>query len=51
MSTDENKALIRRHEAALNRGQVDAGLELFADPCLYNGQPISRDVLDYLLDA
>jgi steroid delta-isomerase-like uncharacterized protein len=45
MSTEENKTLIRRHEAALNSGDVDAGLELFADSCLYNGQPISRDVI------
>jgi steroid delta-isomerase-like uncharacterized protein len=45
MSPEENKALIRRHEAALNSGDVDAELELFADPCLYNGQSISRDVI------
>ena len=45
MSAEENRALIRRHEAALNSGRVDAGLELFADPCLYNGQPIGREVI------
>ena len=45
MSSEENKALIRRHEAALNSGRVDAGLELFAEPCLFNGQPISREVI------
>ena len=45
MSSEENKVLIRRHETALNSGRVDAGLELFAEPCLYNGQPISREVI------
>jgi hypothetical protein len=45
MSPEETKALIRRHEAALNRGRVEAGLELFADPCLFNGQPIGREVI------
>ncbi len=45
MSLEETKALIRRHEAALNSGRVEAGLELFADPCLFNGQPISREVI------
>jgi predicted ester cyclase len=45
MSPEENKALIRRHEAALNSGRVDAGLDLFADPSLYNGQPIGREVI------
>ena len=45
MSSEENKALIRQHETALNSGRVDAGLELFAEPCLYNGQPISREVI------
>ena len=48
MSPGENKALIRRHEAALNSGDVDAGLELFAEACLYNSQPISRDVIRYM---
>ena len=45
MSSEENKVFIRRHETALNSGRVDAGLELFAEPCLYNGQPISREVI------
>ena len=45
MSPKENKALIRRHEAALNSGDVAAGLELFADSCVYNGQPIGREVI------
>jgi predicted ester cyclase len=45
MSPEEPKALISRHEAALNSGNVGAGLELFADPCLFNGQPIGRDVV------
>jgi steroid delta-isomerase-like uncharacterized protein len=42
MSLEQNKDLIRQHAAALNSGRVDTGLELFADPCLFNGQPISR---------
>ena len=45
MSPEETKALISRHEAALNSGNVGAGLELFADPCLFNGQPIGREVI------
>jgi predicted ester cyclase len=45
MSSEENKALIRQHEAALNSGQIDAGLELFADPVPYNGHPIGRDAI------
>ena len=45
MSPEEPKALIRRHEAALNSGRVEAGLELFADPCLFNGQAIGREVI------
>lgn len=48
MSLEENKPFIRWPEAALNSGRVDAGLELFADPCLFNGQPISREVIRQL---
>jgi predicted ester cyclase len=48
MSIEENKALIRRHEVALNSGRVEAGLELFADPSLFNGQTIGRDVIQQL---
>ena len=48
MSTEENKGVIRRHEAALSSGRVDAGLELFAEPCLYNGHPIDRDVIRHM---
>ena len=48
MSSEENRVLVRRHEAALNSGRVDAGLELFADPCLYNGQPIGREVIRHM---
>jgi steroid delta-isomerase-like uncharacterized protein len=44
MPSEESRALIRRHEAALNSGDV-AGLELFADPVPYNGHPIGRDVI------
>ena len=45
MSVKENVALIRRLEAALNSGQVDAGLELFAEEFVYNGQRINRQDL------
>ena len=48
MSLEENKDLIRRHETALNRGDIAAGLELFADPCLYNGQPIGPEVIRFM---
>ena len=42
MSIEENTSLIRRLEAALNSGRVDAGLELFAEELVYNRQRISR---------
>ena len=45
MPTEENKAVIRRLEEALNTGRTDAGLDLFADPCLFNGQSISPQVI------
>src|SRR5688572_25944042 len=48
MSPEENKALIRRLGAALNSGGVDAGLDLFADSCLYNGHPVGREVIRQL---
>lgn len=48
MAPEETKALIRRHEAALNSGRVDAGLELFAEPCQYNGHPIDRKVIQQM---
>lgn len=45
MSMEQHKDVIRRHAAALNSGRVDAGLELFAEPSLFNGQPIGRAVI------
>lgn len=42
MSIEENKALVRRLEQALNSGAVDAGIELFAAEFLFNGQRIGR---------
>lgn len=45
MAIEENRALIRRHADALNSGRVDAGLELFAEPCLFNGHQIDREVI------
>jgi predicted ester cyclase len=48
MPRQENTAVIRRQQEALNAGRVDAGLDLFTDPCLYNGQPIGREVIRQL---
>ena len=48
MFVEETKALIRRHEAALNSGRPDVGLDLFAEPFLYNGQQAGREVLKHL---
>jgi steroid delta-isomerase-like uncharacterized protein len=45
MSPEQTKDVIGRHVAALNSGRVDAGLELFAESCLFNGQPIGREVI------
>ena len=45
MSIAENKALVRRLEAALNTGRVDAGLELFAEEFVFNGKRIGRQDL------
>jgi predicted ester cyclase len=45
MSTEESNELIRRHDAVLNSGRFGAGLNRFADPCLFNGQPIGREVI------
>lgn len=41
MSIDENKAIIRRLEAALNAGQADAGLDVWAEDLRWNGQRLS----------
>ena len=48
MSLEENKRVIRKLEAALNAGRVDAGLDLFADPLTFNGQPASRELIRQL---
>lgn len=40
MSVEENKAIVRRLEEALNAGRADAGLELWAEDLRLNGQPI-----------
>jgi predicted ester cyclase len=45
MSTGESKELICRHDAAPNSGRVGAGLDRFADLCLFNGQPIGREII------
>jgi predicted ester cyclase len=48
MSIEENTAVIRKQEAALNAGRVDAGLDLFTDPFIFNGQQVSRQVIQQL---
>ncbi len=48
MSTEENKAVIRRLEEALNAGRVDAGLDLFTESCSYNGQQVGRELIRQL---
>lgn len=48
MSTEENKVIVRRLEAALNAGRVEADLDLFTDPLLFNGQQIGRDLIRQL---
>jgi predicted ester cyclase len=40
MSLEENKAIIRRLEEALNAGRADAGLEIWAEDLRLNGQTI-----------
>jgi steroid delta-isomerase-like uncharacterized protein len=48
MSIDENKSVIRQLEEALSSGQADAGLELYAEEFLYNGQRVGRDYLVHI---
>lgn len=45
MSVEDNIAVIRRLEAALNSGRVDAGLDLFAEETVYNGQRVGREFI------
>jgi len=40
MSVEENKAVVRRLEQALNAGHPEAGLEIWADELVFNGQTI-----------
>jgi steroid delta-isomerase-like uncharacterized protein len=45
VSVEENKAVVRKLEAALNAGRADAGLEVWAEDLLFNGRRISpRDI-------
>jgi predicted ester cyclase len=48
VSVEENKAIIRRLEAALNAGQANAGLDVWADNLVFNGQPISPQTIAQL---
>jgi hypothetical protein len=45
MSIKENKAVIRRLEEALNAGRADAGLDVWGEDLLWNGLPISPQVI------
>lgn len=45
MSIEEHKEIVRRLGEALNSGRVDAGIELFAEEFLYNGERIGRQDL------
>jgi steroid delta-isomerase-like uncharacterized protein len=48
MSVEENKAVIRKLEAALNAGRPDAGLDVWADDLAFNGQAISPQTIAQL---
>lgn len=48
MSAEENKAVIHRLKAALNAGRADAGLELWDDGLVLNGQRISPQTVAQL---
>ena len=45
MTVEENKAVIRRLEQALNAGRSDAGLDVWAENLTFNGQPISPQIV------
>jgi steroid delta-isomerase-like uncharacterized protein len=45
MSVDENKAIIRRLEEALNAGRADAGLDVWAENLVFNGQSIAPQAI------
>jgi steroid delta-isomerase-like uncharacterized protein len=48
MSVEENKAVVRKLEAALNAGHAEAGLEVWADDLRFNGQIISPQTVAQL---
>jgi predicted ester cyclase len=45
MSVDESKAVIRRLEEALNAGRADAGLDVWAENLMFNGQSIAPQTI------
>ena len=48
MSVEENKAVVRRLEEALNAGRADAGLEVWAEDLLFNGRRITPQTIAQL---
>jgi predicted ester cyclase len=48
VGVEENKAVIRALEAAINAGRVEAGLDLFADAVTFNGRRAGPDLIRQL---
>ena len=48
MSIEENKAVVRKLEEALNAGRPDAGLEVWAEDLLFNGRRITPQTIAQL---
>jgi steroid delta-isomerase-like uncharacterized protein len=48
MSLEENKAVVRKLEVALNAGHADAGLDVWADDLRFNGHTISPQTVAQL---
>ena len=48
MSAEENNAIVRRLERALNAGHPEAGLEIWADDLRFNGQTIGPPMVAQL---
>ena len=48
MPIEENKAVVRKLEAALNAGRADAGLEVWAEDLLFNGRRITPQTIAQL---
>jgi len=48
VSIEENKAVVRKLEEALNAGRADAGLEVWAEDLVFNGRRISPQAIAQL---